>query len=1653
MRPSPKRSAAAAFLLALSGILPAAVSASVLNVQVRNNAGLPVAGAHVVALSFRDGEPSTGATRIYLSDSSGTAKFAGAVSGGLGGELQDNASYIVIATSQSFLPGLADQFNNNPPGVYAVPGTTSTVTIVLSSAGVSGVGEIDVDVNNATPNALVFGQLGLKTGGGAAAYGITNTDGSGAGSFQFYNIAYANSGTYLVSTFDKQKNRAASQSVDYDLNASTPVISKTVFAGFGTLDFNAGVPPVTSVSQTQQSGSAGGLSVDGVVVDTATGNPIPYIHVDIAAHLTDTYGQNQDDFRGTNTDENGRFQFYNLQTKATYYATIYGGCSGGSCFQGQPSTAQAAGFGTAAPGRNDFVYPSSSTVLKPRVGLFPTAASNVVFGVYVKDQFGDDFPQSGVGLFPDGQPWKTPSTGGPFSGCVVTTTTSNPGLASLNDNAATGYIQVSGLPPGNYQVNAWTPFGWANYNDGPDQKHGNGNCGDADSSDNLRVTITTSVPYVSIYDINGNFVTSGSSVTVTVNVSTGSTGMVKGTLTLPSSGLDLSQSPIVMTLYPQCDNNGSPCTGGNFATFNAVSTGPTINYAIPVSSGQVYWMDIRSKFWGAVLSNGGQNQVDLKSTATATVDLSFQPAGRILGSVRKPDGSVYLPPKNQTGGGVRVDAEGQQSYGGAQVSNDGSFIIGGLLPGNYTLRVRNDSGSFPYTVSVPAPVVAVTANKDSSQDANLVDAVSVRPLIDTAKLPPLGIKADCPQGGNNSGECPPETWLTLALPRGTPLDNKVVTGIMADAHSFPGAFAFSQSTGNVDACDGDFLSTSGVCTKSLAANAVNGASFDFYVLRYGGFDSSGYAGYARPNFVIELSSPSVKVQQSLATNFVYNSNFQSTSTVQNVSLVPAAALPSGQATLKGAVTISNLITSQQFAGLGGNFNNFLNYLPMAWVYDSTGALTAAGLAVPNPSTLGASAQKNLDQSVASGDYSSFKTLTNAWSMGYEIRGLTPGATYTLVLRSPNYPPYTTSVRMGVSGSTTTADVDFNLNPGETLSGVVQSTAAVAIKGAHVTLKAPGFAGKTLTTDSNGAFSVSGLGAGSYQVTVVASGYAQGAQSVTVSGSGSASVPAFKLQAADAVITGTVYTNNPVCPAGSTGCAAFGKTVLQGASVLAYDDTLNSSNPTAVLPLYRAYTSTAGYYRLEGLQSGETYKIFVNVSGYLVTNATFTAVVGVSTGADVALKPKPLDVNVYGHPEGDSYEFDITNYKQFSDGKVYIGSATYSSSTAIDVSNQFIESPDASGVTELTMDYPLSLLTPGKTYTLHIEAQPNDPHADKVVKNLPFGRGLPHNACQSVDQALIGDDSGTNAQGQPNNQLPIDNGGGGGANATALSLPAGALIPSVSTAVPSLCMSEIDASTSTQQFLTSAVLTTTAAFASGVYKINLSSVSFTQKGVEITLSYDKANSDVNDLAIYTFDTNTSQWSVVPGVQTIDPVKGTISVKGLKSLSSVLSVSGATGVMAVTDGHSYRPAAATVTSDSGLFSVLKPSLAGGNFTGTSVRIYNFPNPFSLQTKTVALNTGSSNNCSNTTPSMVTDGTVIKYELPALVSGHTTLRIYTLSGRLVRILDLGDSTAGQCYYSKWDGRNRRGQQVADGVYYGILTVGGKGGHNATLKMAVIK
>ena len=131
----------------------------------------------------------------------------------------------------------------------------------------------------------------------------------------------------------------------------------------------------------------------------------------------------------------------------------------------------------------------------------------------------------------------------------------------------------------------------------------------------------------------------------------------------------------------------------------------------------------------------------------------------------------------------------------------------------------------------------------------------------------------------------------------------------------------------------------------------------------------------------------------------------------------------------------------------------------------------------------------------------------------------------------------------------------------------------------------------------------------------------------------------------------------------------------------------------------------------------------------------------------------------------------------------------------------------------------------------------------------------------------------------------------------------------------------------------------------------------------------------------------------------------------------------------------------------------------FAGAEIEVFNFPNPFNLETKTkvLNLNPGGGGPFGFGTAQVTTRGTIIRVGVPKAVSGPGKIRIFSLAGELVREYDCGmlsgadgGTGSGTYFYFEWDGRNSAGREVASDVYFGEIKIGGQ---KKFWKMAVVK
>ncbi|MDO8805215.1 MAG: carboxypeptidase regulatory-like domain-containing protein [Elusimicrobiota bacterium] len=1602
-----------------------------LTVHIKNQAGAGVPGTQVIAVEFGMNGPST-YTVIGTADSLGDAKVY----------VSTGHSYNLYYSSHGFSPSISDQFNNpeyDPNRYVFATGNNVYFSTFTLTTGLANVGRLVQEFTGASTGTVLFGGVYNMTSQMQGGSGLVLTSVvSGSGTLVVDNVPFAPANTYNVGLYDPQLNKGIGRNVMSNLgngSAEFPGASALAYtsAGGAMLNFNQSIPPARVENTSQQGGgAAAGASVEGMLISTNS-TPIGRMGIGVTACLGNQW------YGWANVDENGRFQLYGLTPGVTYYLQAMGGCtwnqSGpGACYAPfsspnytAPDICQANNSLATA---NDIVYVSSD-VMYHSVTLLQMPPSTGQIRAYVRSTSGFPIPNAGVNINPDGSWWPKVSTSCQSNNSINNIDYyGNQGFSNAYAvTSATGYAVLDGLPSGNYTLNFWTPFSSGNpppYNGNGDDftAFGNGPWGEnwwqahcyGTGVNDYRVNIDTD-PATNLGQTMHVYNSSGTELglsSITYIAATGSnvSGEVKGTVRFPGI-VDLRNNPITMTLYPQGAGTG------NFTALTS-SGADHYDYSVKVASGIAYYLSVGAAGWGRVTTGGGSNLISLVSTNTATVDMSFVSAGTLTGTVYKPDGTVFAP---ATGQYLSINASNRSGGSVTQLQKDGTFVINNAVPGLTNMLITTGgSGSFNYILPVPRPSVTVVAGSTITLALNLVKSNYVSARFGISQLPDRQIIMN--------GSSPALTFKVIPLPAGTVLKGEVISKILTGKAQEQIRIHYSSVTASEGGPCGINWSTAGFCASGLPSPSV----YDFYLMRASDFKPSGNSSSSPPypHYTLISSAKGIIVDDAHSTSTVrLAANVQTSTKGVSVRLTPATDLSArGNATLSGTVSAVNIYRLTDYQAVAGEFGKFDRGLPIVSLYDANGGFAAAGVVVIPPGYV-ATYYPQLKTAFAQ-SYEAFKALLDgAGVYRYEIRGLAPSACYTAVVTSPNYPSYQTRVCMGLNASTTTMSVNLDtaVGAGATLQGVVTSTNAVKLANAEVGISGEGIEDKSVVTDSSGAYKFEGLSAGTVKIKVALSGYASGEADTDLTGS-NASTQNFQLTAAAGSITGTVYSQK----------LPFSK-VQPGALILAYNDTYNGNNPAKPLPLIKTKTGADGTYKLEGLIPGDTYKIFLKFKGKFKLNQSTTAIAGNISGLDFMLLGKPMHVEIFIKKIGDdttgTFEFVVRNPQNFKVGEAKWSAYPYNPLTATALGLEKLSSGEMHG------SIPASSLTPGIIYALQANATS---YSNKnITKELFFGKRYRGNSTQHIDDAILGDDS-DDGFGRKSNEAPMDMSGD---DASALSFPAGAMLPVSSAAIPTCTFKgegKDDAAVADKVAALGAD-----AFAGNLYTVALSSVSINEdKGFDLTLAYDKSTADLTDLAVAGYNDATGKWDTVQGVATINPVKGTVKVK-LKKLASVLSERSGTSTQSFSafNGHEYlvRPLTTGGGSSYGTYAVIRPSVAGIALSGVKLKVFNYPNPFNLKDKAITNSGGAALPGS-------TYGTVIHVEVPAGNGGPGHVRIYTLAGELVRDIAV-DFTSGVYNYVIWNGKNKGGQEVANGVYYGVVEMTGKSPDrkDATFKMAVIK
>ncbi|MCG3203459.1 MAG: hypothetical protein KCHDKBKB_00126 [Elusimicrobia bacterium] len=1591
------------------------LSAANVTIRVRDANGAGVVNATVYAVNFGERGPDGEHSRIGTTDNDGNVTLA----------LVDNEEYEILAEKHGAGPtGRNQLFSPTHPHVA---GNTSDSPTVTLDGTFSGRGQITATVQNATATRLVFGSVRKKGTTQDIAFGSCLANGGGTCDIIFNNIPTAAANTYDVGVFDPSANNGQGQGYGKILTTSVSSGGNATI----TIDISQGLPPDFTANSGDKSndeqnrvlaeaGGTGG-TVRGVVRDSVdSSKTVPNVWVSLM--IREDNGA-VFDRQGTHTDQNGRFELRGLEARK-YYLRVSGGCRQDStCYSGYESdTARTNGNLDT----NDFELTAgdiSSGNAKNIVVLLTAApAGTGALKVNVKNQNGTLIPGAHVNIWPDGQPFQVDGSALTCNGADATV--ANPGYTQKNAQAVDGTVVLSQLSAGNYMVQVWTPFSQQGtmFNAGPDGLYnwspGLRGCTSqiTGSADDRRITVNANNT-VQVFDmtgteINGVVTTVNSIPNITLTVQTGNNGdgRVYGTMKFPET-VDLSADPITVILYGPCDNSGC---AGNFASVNGSGSNqytyetfvPRTKNSEPAS----YHIQVFSKYWGVVQAGGGQNQIQFKDGVTEVQrDFTFAKAGIVTGYVRKPDGSVLIPGNDGNGGYVHasVNVSGQSSWGHAQVGQDGKYTVGGVLPGEVTIRPQVHGGGADYAAEgVKARVIA---NTTIEKDVSFIKGAFVLPIWDTSNYPTLQTDIS---GGFPTGE----TYEIIRVKSGTPLDGNFATMVLTD-HSDEEARFTNVPAGNGPCGPGW---SGGYCGKYMAA----GDAYDFIFYRTGNMEGP-YATY--PYLTILGTKENVEVSSSKATDPTV---MHQGSSVKPVRVTYAGDAPQAGTTVKGTVIAENMMRENDFTSLGGDFNNFIKYIPQISVVCNN-SMVAMGLVTPPPAAIEGAAGAQLDTAILNNDYNGFVNVVDGLTWQYEIRGVPPNKDCTLIGTTPNYPPVSKRVTTGANGSSLTWDINWDnvAGKGGTISGTVTDSNGTPIKSASVLLKTKGIK-KTVTANASGAYAFEGLPIGRYKITATAPSYSPDAQK-TVIGDAETDTVNFALNAGPGSIAGTILELS----ATEMGLV---KKPVEGAKVTAYDDTVNAQDTSKPLALIEATTQSDGTYLLEGLVNGHTYKISAKAPGRQVESTTKTSNGAAMTGVDFVFKQKPLTIDVAIDFLDTTFKIKILNPNNFSDGTVTYYPTADSSNTT-DISNSFTDLPDGSLVAELAK----SVLTAGVPYTLKIVANPAD-GSEPVTRTIDFASGK-EAAKKAMDQAMLGDET-VGDDGVQANYV--------GFNGAGFELEPGALIAGSSSEIPS-------ADFELQDPANLDITTTDTTTVGDIVKVDINDVNFTGRDVPLVMPIDTSTLDegidAKDLALYQYNSSTGELEKVDSTLTLDPLNGTVavdvtlnntvfsqvsisnnSVGGMRSAS----VKGGMNALRTRDGFRTNPRAAASGSASFVIGLAQST---GTVAATSYHQYNFPNPFNLKDKTVTLRSGTSGVGTSIR------GTYIVVSPTGSGDKNITIRIYNVAGDMVREFK-ETARAGYYNYIHWDGKNTSGDDVASGVYFAAVDAPGAP-KKEPIKMVLVK
>ncbi len=1170
---------------------------------------------------------------------------------------------------------------------------------------------------------------------------------------------------------------------------------------------------------------------------------------------------------------------------------------------------------------------------------------------------------------------------------------------------------LNGLPDGQLRMNVSFFGNWVDLNQGNNQ---------SSSADDVRIIISSdsatgagncakgrvwkllaeSGACQESGDINFNIMPQAQNdyATLSGSVTFVTTYTVSGTNPLVIS----SMAPVTVMAMQECSGD---CKGRSmgFAVISGTYELNTATYSITLSTGISYYTRITSNEWGE--TSAFDDRADFRSTTTLSVVMNFviTKAGSMKGVVKMPDGSNYKPNYNFASAeqyhriDINVAGQNVNVNEGWSVDDYGAFEFPNLAPGLYTITMRPQGLGFHW--AAPALTgVAVVAGKTTQVTLKLEDGLVVQPQI-------IGLP-----------EISTPTWSYLMIPveSGTEMNQKKITEMFFGSDVF--AFNYSTSTHLWD--------------KKVMLTG----QYDFYLMMGARYSPEG--GNNQPLSFDQFGNFIGKVK-GFAVQRVENSPNLGT----EAQPIPVNVLGSlGQDSFGGTIVGERVYTDADLDRIFSNMNEIYPVIPTVMVYDAAGDLRGYTAGLPGKEDFNA-----FWNALLAKDKAQMKAYFAAHPSRFMVPGLPPGR-YTVVFSNPNYPPIAKELDIPLASSFNGVYAfnfeEQSVRTGDIYGTVRSSATGLGLPSAVVYLKHRTVE-KFADTAADGSYSFSNLPPGIYRLEVTREGFVKTGQKTSLTGSltgDDESKLDFYLTPSQTNMTGKVYLSKFPAPL-----------TKSGVKIVAYDETYNTEHPSDYLPKIEATTNDSGEYEIAGVVPGHNYRVSafyggklpatLDVSGDAVTE-------GVTYLPDIVLREVPPQIMVKVRKSPDSVnKVDVTikSPKQLvstpvckvNPGELYV------SSTAVSLA--LVPGPNNTYEGQFTVSRGQAF------YNVHVSAGDGSNKMEKSVTYSPNNQAKTEQYIQ--DEAIQGGEVQMDKESEEYSGLELDAGGLSYSTFSATaSQDFGNLVGGFFSALPSVrtiktAKGDLNITQAMQDLM-----------ASEVYNMELENAS-ANKPFTLTLKYDKEKAGGNgNLRIYQYDDASAGWKEVPGDYTTDPMLGVLSVgvaglsnahEGTRSASTPLGRK-RFGMSAVVNGR-YVPSAAG-TSQSGRFAVFTANPPTGTAAFSSALVvYNMPNPFNLKSKSVSLGTDiGSSGIANPYP---TNGTVIKYNLPAGKSGNLKFVIYNMAGEKVRTIDEGSRTGGQIYYSEWDGRNDTNQECASGVYFMLTYMDGKKLGTKAHKLAIIK